>query len=171
MTNTVPTSSGSPASYLSLEQQRRRSCASTLPLEHYELAVRHHQLVDPDTAAEIPCRVIFVYSTADAQVCQAHPDQGRGQDSCRSGPTGALRERRAAEYRRGFGGSAGHPVVRPTPCGRLFSLGTASVDPRGASPPCRRRRGDVAGRAIALSTTWMRRRPKRTPSTMVCQSW
>ena len=60
-----------PASYLSLEQQRRRSCASTLPLEHYELAVRHHQLVDPDTAAAIPCRVIFVYSTADAQVCQA----------------------------------------------------------------------------------------------------
>ena len=71
MTNTVPDLQWQPASYLSLEQQRLRSCASTLPLEHYELAVRHHQLVDPDTAAEIPCRVIFVYSTADAQVCQA----------------------------------------------------------------------------------------------------
>jgi transposase len=59
------------ASYLSLEQQRRRSCASTLPLEHYELAVLRHQLVDPQTAEEIPCRVIFVYSTADAKVCQA----------------------------------------------------------------------------------------------------
>jgi transposase len=59
------------ASYLSLEQQRRRSCASTLPLEHYELAVLRHPLVDPDTAEGIPCRVIFVYSTADAKVCQA----------------------------------------------------------------------------------------------------
>jgi transposase len=58
------------ASYLSLEQQRRRSCASTLPWEHYELAVLRHQLVDPDTFATIPCRVIFVYSTADAKVCQ-----------------------------------------------------------------------------------------------------
>jgi hypothetical protein len=56
------------ASYLSLEQQRRRACGSSLPREHYELAVLHHQLVNPDTAARIPCRVIFVYSTADAKV-------------------------------------------------------------------------------------------------------
>jgi transposase len=58
------------ASYLSIEQRRRRDCASTLPLEHYELAVLRHHLIDPDTAAEIPCRVIFVFSTADAKVCQ-----------------------------------------------------------------------------------------------------
>jgi hypothetical protein len=60
------------ASYLSLEQQRRRACASTLPREHYELAVLHHHLVDPNTAADIPCRVFFVYSTADAKVCRAN---------------------------------------------------------------------------------------------------
>jgi uncharacterized protein DUF4277/DDE family transposase len=59
------------ASYLSLEQQRRRSCASTLPLEHYDLAVLRHPLVDPETADTIPCRVIFVFSTADAKVAQA----------------------------------------------------------------------------------------------------
>jgi transposase len=59
------------ASYLSLEQQRRRQCASTLPHEHYELAVLRHHLTDPDTAANIPCRVIFVYSTADAAVARS----------------------------------------------------------------------------------------------------
>jgi transposase len=56
------------ASYLSLEQQRRRTCASTLPHEHYELAVLRHQLADPDSNTPISCRVIFVYSTADAKV-------------------------------------------------------------------------------------------------------
>ena len=59
------------ASYLSLEQQRRRACASTLPHEHYELAVLRHHLADPDSRAEIPCRVLFVYSTADAKVTAA----------------------------------------------------------------------------------------------------
>jgi transposase len=58
------------ASYLSLEQQRRRQCASSLPQEHYELAVLHHHLVDPDRGSLIPCRVIFVYSTADEKVCR-----------------------------------------------------------------------------------------------------
>jgi len=58
------------ASYLSLEQQRRRACASSLPQEHYELAVRHHHVVDPDRGRNIPCRVIFVYSTADDKICQ-----------------------------------------------------------------------------------------------------
>jgi transposase len=60
-----------PASYLSIEQQRRRACASTLPREHYELAMLDHQLLDPDTAATLPCRVLFVYSTADAKVAGA----------------------------------------------------------------------------------------------------
>src|SRR5450755_689652 len=52
------------ASYLSIEQQRRRDTGSSLPLEHYELAVCKHELCDPETNAMVPCRVIFVYSTA-----------------------------------------------------------------------------------------------------------
>jgi transposase len=58
------------ASYQSLEQKRRRQTNSTLPQEHYELAVIRHQLTDPDTAASIPCRVLFVFSTADQKVCR-----------------------------------------------------------------------------------------------------
>src|SRR5262249_40579929 len=61
---------GQQASYLSLEQQRRREPGSRLPREHYELAVLRHQVLDPDTAAAIPCRVIFVFSTADQKVAQ-----------------------------------------------------------------------------------------------------
>ena len=53
-----------PASFLSVEQQRRRECDSTLPKEHYKLAVHKHRLVDPQTQKEIPCRVIFVFSSA-----------------------------------------------------------------------------------------------------------
>jgi transposase len=63
------------ASYLSLEQQRRRQCASKLPQEHYELAVLRHQFTDPDTATPISCRVIFVYSTADAKIARATRDK------------------------------------------------------------------------------------------------
>src|SRR5262249_3268272 len=37
------------ASYLSVEQKRRRTCNSSLPKERYELAVLRHQLTDPDT--------------------------------------------------------------------------------------------------------------------------
>ena len=55
------------ASYLSLEQQRRRK-QGNLPQEHYELAVRRHNLVDRDSGNSIPVRVIFVYSTADQKV-------------------------------------------------------------------------------------------------------
>jgi hypothetical protein len=58
------------ASYLSLEQQRRRDTDSALPREHYDLAVRRHDLTDPDRGATIPCRLIFVFSTADQKVCQ-----------------------------------------------------------------------------------------------------
>jgi transposase len=56
------------ASYLSLEQQRRRKANSDLPQEHYELAVLRHRLKDEDTKQEIDCRVIFVFSTADQKV-------------------------------------------------------------------------------------------------------
>jgi transposase len=59
-----------PASFLSIEQQRRRACNSSLPREHYELAVLKHEFTDPETAAAIPARVIFVFSSADRKVCQ-----------------------------------------------------------------------------------------------------
>jgi transposase len=58
------------ATYLSLEQQRRRATTSALPLEQYELAVVRHTLLDPETKEAIPCRVVFVYSTADEKVCR-----------------------------------------------------------------------------------------------------
>src|SRR5262249_47039732 len=58
------------ASFLSREQQRRRATATALPLEHYELAVLRHTLTDPQTNRPIPCRVLFVYSTADATICR-----------------------------------------------------------------------------------------------------
>lgn len=59
-----------PASFLSREQQRRRDTGSSLPLEHYELAVLKHTLIDPQTKQAIPARVIFAYSSADAAICQ-----------------------------------------------------------------------------------------------------
>lgn len=59
------------ASYLSVEQKRRREGNSALPKERYELAVLRHQLTDPDSGDVIPCRVIFVFSSADQKVCQA----------------------------------------------------------------------------------------------------
>jgi transposase len=59
-----------PASFLSIEQRRRRDTGSSLPCEHYELAVLNHELTDPETSAALPCRVIFVYSSADAKICQ-----------------------------------------------------------------------------------------------------
>ena len=58
------------ASYLSIEQRRRRDKNSPLPKEHYEIAVLAHTLTDPATGTTLPCRVIFVNSTADAKVCQ-----------------------------------------------------------------------------------------------------
>lgn len=53
--------------YLSLEQQRRRT-QGNLPHEHYELAVHRYQLTDRESKRSINCRVIFVYSTADQKV-------------------------------------------------------------------------------------------------------
>lgn len=55
------------ASYLSIEQQRRRKQGS-LPQEHYELAVLRHRLTDPETKQDFPVRVIYVFSTADQKV-------------------------------------------------------------------------------------------------------
>jgi hypothetical protein len=56
------------ASYLSIEQQRRRNTSSELPQEHYELAVLRHTLQDDDSGRVIKCRVMFVFSTADQKV-------------------------------------------------------------------------------------------------------
>jgi transposase len=56
------------ASYLSMEQQRRRGTRSDLPQEHYDLAVLRHTLTDDETGKTIDCRVIFVFSTADQKV-------------------------------------------------------------------------------------------------------
>ena len=56
------------ASYLSIEQQRRRDTESKLPQEHYEIAVLGHRLKDDTSQEEIACRVIFVFSTADKKV-------------------------------------------------------------------------------------------------------
>jgi Domain of unknown function (DUF4277) len=58
------------AGYLSLEQQRRRETGSPLPQEYYDLAVVRHTLTDPETGQRIPCRVLFVYSSADEAICR-----------------------------------------------------------------------------------------------------
>jgi transposase len=58
------------ASFLSREQHRRRDTASSLPHEHYDLAVLRHTLTDPTNQEAIPCRVIFAYSSADAAECR-----------------------------------------------------------------------------------------------------
>jgi hypothetical protein len=58
------------ASYLSLEQQRRRATASPLLHESYDLAVVRHTLTDPATDEPIPCRVLFVHSSADEAICR-----------------------------------------------------------------------------------------------------
>jgi hypothetical protein len=58
------------AGYLSLEQQRRRDTDSSLPREHYELAVVRHTLSDPLTDQPLPCRVLLVYSSADEAICR-----------------------------------------------------------------------------------------------------
>lgn len=57
------------ATYLSIEQQRRRT-QGDLPQEHYELAVVRHRLIDPKTKQDFPVRVIYVFSTADQKVAR-----------------------------------------------------------------------------------------------------
>ncbi len=59
------------ASYLSIEQQRRRK-RGDLPHEHYDLAVVRHRLTDPETKQDFPVRVIFVFSTADQKITRKH---------------------------------------------------------------------------------------------------
>ena len=56
------------ATYLSIEQQRRREQQSDLPREEYKLAVLKHTLTDDKTRRDLDCRVIFVDSSADRKV-------------------------------------------------------------------------------------------------------
>jgi transposase len=60
----------SDASYLSIEQTRRRERNSLLPREHYELAEVSHEMTDDATGESIACRVMFVFSTADQKVVE-----------------------------------------------------------------------------------------------------
>jgi transposase len=62
------------ASYRSLEQQRRRR-QGDLPQEHYRLAVVSHQLTDTESEQKLPCRVIFVFSTADQKVARKNREK------------------------------------------------------------------------------------------------
>ena len=57
-----------PASFLSIEQQRRRDRSSELPQEHYELSCQEHDFYDNESKRSIGTRVIFVFSTADQKV-------------------------------------------------------------------------------------------------------
>lgn len=57
-----------PATYLSIEQQRRRTAESELSREHYELAEVPHELQDAESGRKISCRAVFVFSTADQKV-------------------------------------------------------------------------------------------------------
>lgn len=58
------------ASFLSIEQQRRRDTNSTLPRDQYDIAVLRHTLTDPTDRTAIPVRLIFVHSSADQRECQ-----------------------------------------------------------------------------------------------------
>jgi transposase len=63
------------ASFLSIEQQRRRDTDSSLPREDYHLAVVRHTLCDPASHQNIACRVIFVRSSADAKLSRQRREQ------------------------------------------------------------------------------------------------
>jgi transposase len=71
------------ATYLSLEQQRRRASRETstrtggtsLPLDDYRLAVVDHALTDPSTKESFACRVIFVHSSAGEREARERRDK------------------------------------------------------------------------------------------------
>ena len=71
----APTLQWQTASYLSIQQRRRRETNSTLPREDYQLAVVRHTLTDPTTQEAIPCRVIFVRSSADGKEARQRREQ------------------------------------------------------------------------------------------------
>jgi len=53
------------ASFLSMEQRRRRQTNSTLPREKFRIAVLKYDLTDPNTNQPVPGRLIFVHSSAN----------------------------------------------------------------------------------------------------------
>jgi hypothetical protein len=53
------------ASFLSVEQRRRRQTHSSLPREHYRIAVLKHAITDAGTGQTLPGRLIFVHSSAN----------------------------------------------------------------------------------------------------------
>jgi transposase len=59
-----------PASFLSIEQKRRRTAKSTLPQESYKIAVLNRELIDPTDKKKIPARILFVHSSADERECR-----------------------------------------------------------------------------------------------------
>ena len=152
--STANVSSGTTPAILSVEQKRRRAGNSALPKEHYELAVLRHQLTDPDTDEVIPCRVIFVFSSADQKVCQA--ERERSIAKIRAGL-----EKIAQSVARGH--TAWHdPVQHPSP--RRQTLRRTRQPPAtSAGNSCRSRRREqaalpppgavAAARRIALFST------------------
>jgi transposase len=64
-----------PASFLSCEQQRRRACHSALPQDDYQLAVQHHELTGPPGRTPLPCRLLFVRSSAGVCGVRKHRQQ------------------------------------------------------------------------------------------------
>jgi hypothetical protein len=53
------------ASFLSIEQRRRRQTHSSLPREHYRIAVLKHAITVAGTGQRLPGRLIFVHSSAN----------------------------------------------------------------------------------------------------------
>src|SRR5262249_53668066 len=95
--------------------------------EDYNLAVLRHTLTDPETGRPIPCRVIFVYSSADAAICR----QTREQDIERLRGLGAdcrVRGPWPPQDHAGGGRAARGRVVRSAGSGTLLSLGAGAAD-------------------------------------------
>ena len=63
------------ATFLSIEQHRRRDQSSSLPQEHYDLAAVDHTFHDKATGRIINARVIFVFSTADRKAIRVQREK------------------------------------------------------------------------------------------------
>lgn len=63
------------ATFLSIEQHRRRDKSSSLPKEHYQLADVDHVFHDKTSGRSIGARVIFVFSTADRKAIRVQREK------------------------------------------------------------------------------------------------
>lgn len=63
------------ATFLSIEQHRRRDKSSSLPQEHYKLAAVDHAFHDKTSGRSIDARVIFVFSTADRKAIRVQREK------------------------------------------------------------------------------------------------